>query len=184
MTRPISHPARDSVHRPPGAGLVQPVAAVLTDRLDDVAVAEAAARMALARRVPLLLIAVMPPHVRRSAGPASAPVRAVLARVMPKVGPHPTGRIPEVFHLPVGRGSRLAAAKELLALAGRHRAPDVLASRHGPHGIDAHTLIEAAALRGGPFVHAVAPASWVPLQPSAPPAADRPSGSWRGNVSR
>ncbi|MFD6230856.1 universal stress protein [Streptomyces sp. NPDC060232] len=165
MARLLCHPVPDSVHRPARAGLVQPVAAVLTDRIDDVAVAEAAARMAVARRVPLLLIAVMPPHVRRpSLGPASASVRAVLARVMPKVGPHATGYIPEVFHLPPGRGTRLAAAKELLALARRHRAPDVMAARSGPHGLDAHALIEAAALRGGPFVHAVAPASWVPLR--------------------
>ncbi|MET9888070.1 universal stress protein [Streptomyces sp. NPDC006430] len=169
MTRLLSHPVRDSVHRPARAGLVQPVAAVLTDRIDDAAVAEAAARMALARRVPLLLIAVMPPHVRRSSlGPASAPVRAVLARVMPKIGPHATGYIPEVFHLPPGRGSRLAAAKELLALATRHRAPDVVAARRGPHGLDAPALIEAAALGGGPFVHAVTPASWVPLRSLSP----------------
>ncbi|MFD3919102.1 universal stress protein [Streptomyces sp. NPDC058595] len=168
MTRLLSHPVRGSVHRPARAGLVQPVAAVLTDRIDDVAVAEAAARIALARRVPLLLIAVMPPHVRRSAGPASASVRAVLPRVMPKIGPHATGYIPEVFHLPVGQGSRLAAAKELLALVGRHRAPDVVASRRGPQGLDAFSLIEAAALRGGPFVHAIAPAAWVPLRSTSP----------------
>ncbi|WP_030223111.1 hypothetical protein [Streptomyces bikiniensis] len=168
MTRLFSHPHRDRAPRVARAGLVQPVAAVLTDRLDDVAVAEAAARIALARRVPLLLIAVMPPHMHCSAGPASPSVRAVLARVMPKVGPHATGYIPEVFHLPIGRSSRLAAAKELLALASRHRAPDVLAARRGPHGLDAHALIEAAALRGGPFVHAVAPAAWVPLRSSAP----------------
>ncbi|MFJ5829536.1 universal stress protein [Streptomyces sp. NPDC093089] len=164
MNHLLSHSHRDSVRRPARAGLVQPVAAVLTDRLNDVAVAEAAARMALARRVPLLLIAVMPPHVRRSSlGPASASVRAVLARVMPKVGPHATGYIPEVFHLPAGNGSRLATAKQLLALVSRHRAPDVVAARRGPHGLDAHTLIEAAALRGGPYVHAVAPAAWIPL---------------------
>ncbi|MGY5032940.1 universal stress protein [Streptomyces sp. 900116325] len=169
MTRLLSHPHRDCAPRVARAGLVQPVAAVLTDRIDDVAVAEAAARIALVRRAPLLLIAVMPPHVRRSPlGPASASVRAVLARVMPRVGPHATGYIPEVFHLPVGRGSRLAAAKELLALASRHRAPDVVAARRGPHGLDAHTLIEAAALRGGPFVHAVTPATWAPLQSPAP----------------
>ncbi|WP_438319587.1 universal stress protein (plasmid) [Streptomyces sp. HUAS TT3] len=169
MTRLLSHPHRDRAPRVARAGLVQPVAAVLTDHIDDVTVAEAAARMALARRVPLLLIAVMPPHVRRSPlGPASPSVRAVLARVMPKVGPHATGYIPEVFHLLPSNGSRLAAAKELLALASRHRAPDVVAARRGPHGLDAHALIEAAALRGGPFVHAIAPAAWVPLQSPAP----------------
>ncbi|MFD3959896.1 universal stress protein [Streptomyces parvus] len=169
MTRQPSHPARGHLpHRLARAGLIQPVAAVLTDRIDDVAVAEAAARMARARRVPLLLIAVMPPHTSRSCGPVSAPVRAVLARVMPKIGPGATGYIPEVFHLPAGNGSRLAAAKELLALATRHRAPDVVASRRGPQGLDAHALIEAAALRGGQFVHAVAPAAWVPLRSPSP----------------
>ncbi|MFG2302577.1 universal stress protein [Actinacidiphila glaucinigra] len=184
MTGLRSHPVRDSAPRPGRAGLVQPVAAVLTDRIDDVAVAAAAARMALARRVPLLLIAVvpphvmpphvmpphvMPPHVRRSSlGPASASVQAVLARVMPKVGRHATGYIPEVFHLPPGNGSRLAAAKELLALATRHRAPDVVAARRAPHGLDAHALIEAAALRGGPYVHGIAPAAWVPLRSPSP----------------
>lgn len=164
MNRLPSHPVRDSAPHPARPERVQPVAAVLTDRVDDVAVAQAAARMALARRVPLLLIAVMPPHIRRSSlDPASATVRAVLARVMPKVGSHGTGYIPEVFHLPAGRGTRLAAAKDLLALATRHRAPDVVAARRGPEGLDAFTLIEAAALRGGPYVHAVAPAAWTPL---------------------
>lgn len=168
MTRLISRPASDSVPRPPRAGLVQPVAAVLTDRADDVAVAEAAARIASARRVPLLLIAVMPPHVRRSSrGPASAPpVRAVLARVMPRIGPLRLGYIPEVFHLPADKGSRLVAARELLGLAIRHRAPDVVAARRGPEGLDAFTLIEAAALRGGPRVHAAAPAARGALAPA------------------
>ncbi len=167
MTRLLSHSVRDGDPHPARAGLVQPVAAVLTDRLDDVAVAEAAARMALARRVPLLLIAVMPQHVRRQGlGPTSAPVRAVIARVMPRIGPHATGYIPEVFHLSPGRGLRLAAAKELLALVSRHRAPDVVAARRGAEGLDAFTLIEAAALHGGPHVHAVAPAAWNPLRPA------------------
>ncbi|WP_420082569.1 universal stress protein (plasmid) [Streptomyces sp. JL4002] len=183
MTRLLSHPRRDHVHRPARAGLLQPVAAVLTDRIDDVAVAEAAARIALARRVPLLLIAVMPPHIRQSGlGPASPSVRAILARV----GPLHLGYIPEVFHLPAGNGSRLAAAKELLALATRHRAPDLLAARRGPHGLDAFSLIEAAALRGGPYVHAVAPAAWTPLRqnpPAATPVADLPR-TRRGNVPR
>ncbi|MGC5260775.1 universal stress protein [Streptomyces cyaneofuscatus] len=162
MTRQPSHPARGR-NRLARAGLIQPVAAVLTDRIDDVAVAETAARMAVARRVPLLLIAVMPPHTRRSCGPLSAPVRAVLARVMPKVGPHRTGYIPEVFHLPAGNGSRLSAAKQLLALATRHRAPDLVAARRGPAGLDARSMVEAASLRGGLRVHATAPAAWVPL---------------------
>ncbi|MFD4721459.1 universal stress protein [Streptomyces sp. NPDC058423] len=146
------------------------MAAVLTDRVDDVAVAEVASRIALARRVPLLLTAVMPPHLRRSdLGPAAVPVRAVLARVMPRIGPLPVGYIPEVFPLPAQGGSRLTAAKDLLALATRHRAPEVVASRRGPEGLDAFALIEAAALRGGPYVHAVSPAAWTSLlRPSSP----------------
>ncbi|MFB7297457.1 universal stress protein [Streptomyces rubiginosohelvolus] len=169
MNRPLPHPVHHRVPRLARAGLCRPVAAVLTDRIDDVAVAEAAARIALARRAPLLLIAVMPPHVRRtSLGPACPSVQAILARVMPKVGPLRLGHIPEVFHLPAGSGSRLAAAKALLAVASRHRAPDVAAARLGSHGLDARSLIEAAALRGGPYVHAVAPAPWVPLRSTAP----------------
>ncbi|WP_174250427.1 universal stress protein [Streptomyces globosus] len=185
MTRLFSHSSRDDVPRPGLAGLGQPVAAVLGDRIDDVAVAEAAARIALARRAPLLLIAVLPPQAKHcSRGPASAPVRAVLARVMPRVGPLHLGYIPEAFHLPGGGGSRLAAAKGLLALAARHRATDVVAARRGPHGLGAHTLVEAAALRGGPTVHAVAPA-WAPLRPSGP--APRPANTpavRRGSVPR
>ncbi len=169
MTPLLSHPRRDRAPRLARAGLVRPVAAVLTDRIDDLAVAETAARMALPRRVPLLLIAVMPPDIHRQGdGPLSAPLRAVLARVMPRIGPHATGYIPEVFHLPSGRGSRLAAAGELLALAARHRAPDVVAARSGPEGLDAFTLIEAASLRGGQSVHTVAPAAWVPLRSPSP----------------
>ncbi|MDX2623999.1 universal stress protein [Streptomyces sp. NPDC052071] len=185
MTPLLCRPRRDRTPRLARAGLVQPAAAVLTDRIDDLAVAEAAARIALARRVPVLLIAVMPPGIHRQGDdPFSAPLRAVLARVMPKIGPSATGYIPEAFHLPAGRASRLAAAKELLALATRHRAPDVVTARRGPHGLDAHALIEAAALRGGPFVHAVAPAAWGPLQSPSAPAGDVPSGPWEGNVPR
>ncbi|MFF5722538.1 universal stress protein [[Kitasatospora] papulosa] len=186
MTPLLPHPRRCRTPRLARAGLVQPVAAVLTDRIDDLAVAEAAARIALARRVPVLLIAVMPPGIQRQGdGPFSAPLRAVLARVMPKIGPSATGYIPEVFRLPAGRGSRLAAAGELLALAARHRAPDVVAARSGPDGLDAFTLIEAAALRGGQFVHTVAPAPWTPLRsPSVSAPARDPLFSWRGNVLR
>lgn len=165
----LSHPRRDHTPRLARAGLVQPVAAVLTDRIDDLAVAGAAARMALARRVPVLLIAVMPPDIhRQGVGSFPAPVRAVLARVMPKIGPNITGHIPEVLHLPAGPCPRLAAAGELLALAARHRAADVVAARSGPEGLDAFTLIEAAALRGGQFVHAIAPAAWTPLRSPSP----------------
>ncbi|WP_107407645.1 hypothetical protein [Streptomyces griseus] len=172
MHRPFLRPVPDSAPRPARAGLVQPVAAVLTDCLDDVAVAEAAAGLALAHRVPLLLITVLPPQARRS-GPGSPAVRAVTARVMPRVGPHGTGCITEVLHLPAGATSRLAAAKGLLALASRHHAPHVVTARRGPRGLDAFTLIEAAALRGGPFVHAVGPTAWTPLCTPPPPHAVR-----------
>lgn len=158
MTRRLPRSAHDGVPQPGRAGLAQPVAAVLTDQVDDVAVAEAAARMALTRRVPLLLIVAMPPPISRSSlAPTSAPVRAVLARVMPKVGPHGTGYIPDVLHLPADSGSRLAAAEALLSLVTRHRAPHVVAARRGPEGLDGLTLIEAAALRSGPSVHVITP---------------------------
>ncbi|NBM17889.1 universal stress protein [Streptomyces sp. GC420] len=138
---------------------------MLTDRVDDVAVAETAARLARARRAPLLLIAVLPPDAKHTGpGPASGPARAVPGRVMPKLGPLALDCIHEVFHLPPGRPSRLAAAKELLTLAARRRAPDVVAARRGPEGLDVFSLIEAAGLRGGPCVHAVAPGAWVPLR--------------------
>ncbi|MHC6629363.1 universal stress protein [Streptomyces globosus] len=186
MTRLFSSSSCDGIRRPAPSGPVRPVAAVLSDRIDDVAVAEAAARIALARRAPLLLIAVVPAQAKRSGlGPASAPVRAVLARVMPRVGPLRLGYIPEAFPLPEGNPSRLAAAKGLLALASRHRAPVVVAARRGPHGLGARTLIEAAALRGGPTVHAVAPTAWAPPRPPAPAA--RPAGAPappRGNPPR
>ncbi|MGA5096726.1 universal stress protein [Streptomyces lavendulocolor] len=168
MTRLLPHSHQDRAPRLARAALVRPVAAVLTDRADDVAVAETAARMAASRRVPLLLIVVLPPHVGRSStGPHSASVRAVLARVMPRIGRLHLGHIPEVFRPPARDGSRLAAAGRLLTLATRHRAPDVVAARRGPDGLDAFTLIEAAALRGGPFVHAVAPAARPPLRSPA-----------------
>lgn len=55
---------------------------------------------------------------------------------------------------------RLRAAGEVLALAARHHSPLVVASSRGPAGLDAHSLIEASAVRGGPLVHAVAPTRW------------------------
>ncbi|MCF6521658.1 universal stress protein [Streptomyces sp. JJ36] len=155
------------------AALPQPVAAVLTDRTDDVAVAQAAARSALLRQAPLLLIAVLP-HARPGRRPApSAPeVRAVLGRVLPGVEPLGLGHIPAVFTPVTRRASRLAAPWLLLDLASRHRAPQVFAARHSPYGLDAHALIEAASHRGGPRVHAVGPGRWAPLLP-------RPQGAAR-----
>ncbi|MFJ2950271.1 hypothetical protein ACIO8H_21930 [Streptomyces sp. NPDC087226] len=38
-----------------------------------------------------------------------------------------------------------------------HHSPLVVASSRGPADLDAHSLIEASAVRGGPFVRAVAP---------------------------
>ncbi|WP_245990808.1 universal stress protein [Streptomyces spongiicola] len=134
--------------------------AVLTDRLDDVAVADAAARMAAAHGVPLLLVAVLPysPAPERDARPDGAAARAVLGRVLPCIGRARVGYIPAVHPGPDAPGGRLRAATGLLVLAARHHSPVVLASRNGPAGLDARSLIEAAALRGGPSVHAVPPA--------------------------
>ncbi|HSA50767.1 MAG TPA: universal stress protein, partial [Yinghuangia sp.] len=129
----------------------QPVAAVLADRLDDVAVAETAARIAASRGVPLLLIAVLPPAPvpGTRARPDDPEARAVLARVLPRVPRHHAAHIPAVYRRPHGRGTRLGAAAGVLALASHHHAPLVVASRTGPAGLDAFSLIEAAAIRGG-----------------------------------
>ncbi|WP_406728323.1 hypothetical protein WJ438_32070 [Streptomyces sp. GD-15H] len=48
----------------------------------------------------------------------------------------------------------------MLALAERHHSPLVVASSRGLAGLDAHSMVEASSLRGGPFVYAVAPARW------------------------
>lgn len=57
---------------------------------------------------------------------------------------------------------RLHAAKALLDTAVLHGCSLLVASRSGPAGLDACTVMEAAAIRGGPFVHAASPLPWAP----------------------
>ncbi|SFK37283.1 hypothetical protein SAMN05192584_105265 [Streptomyces pini] len=157
-------------HLPP-----RPIAAVLTDRLDDIAVADAAVRLAGIHRAPLLLVAVLPAHVDdRAAGRAGA---AVLARVLPRLGRAGLGHIPTAHRLPPRRGTRLRTAAGVVALARRNRCDAVVAARTGPAGVDAAALREAAALHGGPPVHTAGPAPWAPLRGTAPHSSDpsRPS---------
>ncbi|MEU2748960.1 universal stress protein [Streptomyces collinus] len=142
-----------------------PVAAVLADRLDDTAVVDAAVRLAAARGAPLLLIAVMPPPPPRagSARPDSMAVRAVLGRAMPRLARAGIEYRAAVHHRPAVReGGRLHAAKALLDTAVLHGCSVLVVSRSGPADLDAGTVMEAATLRCGPFVHAASPVPWVP----------------------
>jgi hypothetical protein len=45
----------------------------------------------------------------------------------------------------------------------------LVVSRSGAAGLDACTVMEAAAIRGGPFVHAVSPVPWAPPVVPCPP---------------
>lgn len=155
-------------HLPP-----RPIAAILTDRLDDVAVADTAVRLARIHRAPLLLVAVLPAHLGdRAVGRAGA---AVLARVLPRVGRAGLGHIPAAHRLPPRRGTRLRTAAEVVALTRRNGCDAVVAARTGPAGVDAAALREAAALHGGPPVHTAAPAPWAPLRGTAPGPPGPPS---------
>lgn len=154
-------------HLPP-----RPIAAVLTDRLDDIAVVDDAVRLAGIHRAPLLLVAVLPAHVDdRAAGQAGA---AVLARVLPRVGRAGLGHIPAAHRLTPRRGARLRTAAGVVALTRRNRCDAVVAARTGPAGVDAGSLREAAALHGGPPVHTAGPAPWTPLR-AAPGPSGRPA---------
>ncbi|MGW0149210.1 universal stress protein [Streptomyces sp. NPDC003333] len=150
-----------------------PAAAVLADRLDDIAVVDAAAGLAAARGAPLLLIAVMPAPPPGSAGvpPESVASRAVLGRAMPRLARAGIAHEAAVHHRPAAQGGgRLREAKALLDTAVRHGCSLLVVSRSGPAGLDACTVMEATAVRGGPFVHAAASVAWVPL---AAPCRDR-----------
>ena len=151
--------------RPP-----RPVAAVLADRLDDVPVVDAAARLAVVRGAPLLLIAVLPPLLPRAAAaaPEGATARAVLGRALPRLARAGVGFESAVCHRPAGRGGRLCAARGLLDVAIALGCSRLVVSRSGPEGLEADTVMEAAAIRGGPFVHAAPPLPWVPLAAPRP----------------
>ncbi|MFJ9717722.1 universal stress protein [Streptomyces sp. NPDC101213] len=171
--RPPSSPVPGTAFAPRRVRLRAPVAAVLADRLDDVSVVDAAVRLAAARGAPLLLIAVLPPLPPRTAAsrPDGAAARAVLGRAMPRVARAGIPHRPAVCHRPAGRDGRLGAAKGLLGVAVAHGCPVLVVSRSGPPGLDACTVMEAAAIRGGPLVHAASPVPWAPLTaPCRPPA--------------
>ncbi|KES07691.1 hypothetical protein BU52_07125 [Streptomyces toyocaensis] len=136
---------------------------MVTDQLDDLVVVDAAVRLAAARNAPVLLVAVLSAR-RQPADRTRADAqtdRAPLARVLPRLRSAGVGYIPVVHHVPApadGR-TRPRAADGVLALAVRHHSPLVVASARGPAGLDAHSLIRASALCGGPSVHAVTPGS-------------------------
>ncbi len=170
-SRPRPEPAAPSPDSGPGRSRGRsPVAAVLADRLDDVPVVEAAVRLADARGAPLLLIAVMPPLPPRAAArhPAGAAVRAVVGRALPRLARAGIAHTPAVYHRPAGRAGRLGAAKGLLDVAAAHGCPVLVVSRSGPVELDACTVMEAAAIRGGPLVRAAPPVPWVPLVAPCP----------------
>ncbi|MGY5627502.1 universal stress protein [Streptomyces sp. UC1A3] len=182
-------------HRPPLAptteGAATPgcprlrfrVAAVLADRLDDTAVVDVAVGLSAARGAPLLLIAVMPPLSPRMAPrPDGAAARAVLGRALPRLARAGIAYQPAVYHRPAGRNGRLAEAKGLLEVGITHGCSLLVVSRSGPAGLDACTVMQAAAIRGGPFVHAASPVPWVPL--AARPALPRDAAGSSGRGSR
>ncbi|MGW3989222.1 universal stress protein [Streptomyces sp. NPDC004830] len=142
-----------------------PVGAVLADRLDDASVVDVAVRLATAHRGPLLIIALMPPLPPRGTAlrPEQAAVRAVLGRALPRVRRAGISHQAAVYHRPAARDGRLGTARRLLDLAIAYGCSSLVISRTGPVGLDARTVMEAAALRGGPVVHAASPVPWAPL---------------------
>ncbi|MEU9396383.1 universal stress protein [Streptomyces sp. NPDC048324] len=141
--------------------LPHPVTALVTGRSDDVAVVDAAVRLAAPRAAPVLLVAVLsaPSRIPDRARPDAQAARVSLARVLPRLRTAGVGYIPVVHRVPADSGGQPGpqAAGGLLNLAARHHSPLVVASSRGPAGLDAHSLIEASAVRGGPFVYAVNP---------------------------
>lgn len=169
-TRPSFSPASDATTSV--ARRRFPVAAVLADRLDDTAVVEVAVRLAAARGAPLLLIAVLPapPPRIKTVCPDSIAVRAVVGRALPRLARAGITHRSAAYHRPAVRGGgRLHAAKALLDTAVLNGCSLLVVSRSGPAGLDACTVMEAAAIRGGPFVHAVSPVPWPPPAALCPP---------------
>ncbi|MFI1565325.1 universal stress protein [Streptomyces sp. NPDC020490] len=162
-TRTLARPAATGAPALP-LSLPHPVTAVITDRPDDAAVVDAAVRLAAARKAPVLLVAVLPapPEIPARTRVDARTDRGVLDRVLPRLRRAGIGYIPVAHRVPADGDGRIGpgAAGEVLALAARHHSPLVVASSRGPAGLDAHSLIEAARPRGGPFVYAVAPARW------------------------
>ncbi|MFJ3335016.1 hypothetical protein [Streptomyces sp. NPDC086766] len=105
--RPRAVPAEAAAHDPDRFRF--PVAAVLTDRLDDASVVGAAARLAAARGGPLLLIAVMPSLPPRATAPRpdGTAARAVLGRALPRVARSGIAYRPAICHRPAHHNGRL-----------------------------------------------------------------------------
>ncbi|MGW2210713.1 universal stress protein [Streptomyces sp. NPDC001781] len=141
--------------------LPHPVTALVTGRPDDLALVDATVSLAAPRKAPVLLVTVLPhpqrtPHRSRADAQAA---RVFLGRVPHRLRSAGIGCIPVAHRTPAEGGGqpRLRAAGEVPALAARHHSPLVVASSRGPAGLDVPSLIEASAVRGGPFVYAVAP---------------------------
>ncbi|WP_063611405.1 hypothetical protein [Streptomyces sp. 142MFCol3.1] len=107
--------------------LPHPATALVTNRPDDLAVVDAAVRLAAPRMAPVLLVAVLPID-RRVAAPFSADVdtvRMFLARVSPPLRAARVGYIPVAHRTSADGGGqlRLRAAGGVPALAARHHSP-------------------------------------------------------------
>ncbi|MFC8835821.1 universal stress protein [Streptomyces griseoincarnatus] len=142
LTRPA-----DTGSPVPPLSLPHPVTALVTNRPDDLAVVDAAVRLAAPRKAPVLLVAVVaaPSQIPDGARVDAQAARVSLARVLPRLRAAGVGYIPATHRVPADGGGqpRLQAAGGVLALAARHHSPLVVASSRGPAGLDAHSLIEA-----------------------------------------
>ncbi len=180
--QPLARPVIPAERVPP-VPPPRPVTALLADSVQDIAVIDTALRLAVPRRAPLLLVAVLPSHAHSSvtAEADTHAARVVMGRVLPKVRQAGLDHIP-VVHRVTPRGTRLRAAGAVLDVAARHLSSVLVAAARGPAGLDAHILTEASALRCGPFVHTVAPTAWTPFPtlrrrpgPKGRPAASGPA---------
>ncbi|MGW0607695.1 hypothetical protein [Streptomyces sp. NPDC002640] len=81
---------------------------------------------------------------------------------------------PAAYHRPANRDGRLCEAKGLLEVAVAYGCSLLVVARSGPAGLDARAVMQAAAIRGGPFVHAAAPVPWAPLAAPWPPRRRKP----------
>ncbi|MER6678971.1 hypothetical protein [Streptomyces sp. NPDC000983] len=154
------------------ASLPHPVTALVANRPEGIAVGDAAVRRAAAHKAPVL-----PAAELRVPGPHRADLdtaRMFLTRVLPRLRDAGIGYIPVAHQVPAEGGpqQRLRAAGGVPARAARHHSPLVVAFSRGPAGVDAHTLTDASALRGGSFVHAVAPTRFT--VPGPDPGSGRP----------
>ncbi len=159
--QPLARPVIPAERVPP-VPPPRPVTALLADSVQDIAVIDTALRLAVPRRAPLLLVAVLPAHAHSSVTADTYAARVVMGRVLPRVRRAGLDHIP-VVHRVAPRGTRLRAAGAVLDVAARHLSSVLVAAARGPAGLDAHVLTEASALRCGPFVHSVAPTAWNPF---------------------